>query len=79
MAEEKQRPAANFIGSKGPDGNIEFDDRAMSMGAWPAKTKGGDTYMRGKCPHCGSKIWAFMNKKEGWKIVKENVQEDTDW
>ena len=79
MAEEKQRPAANFIGSKGPDGNIEFDDRAMSMGAWRSKTKGGDTYLRGKCPHCGSKIWGFMNKKEGWKIVKDNTQEDADW
>ena len=67
-----ERPAMNLIASKTPEGNIEFDDRSMSQGAWAAQTKRGDNYVRGKCPQCGCKIWGFCNTKDGWKIVHDD-------
>ena len=73
-----EKPAANHIASKTPEGNIEFDDRNMSAGAWGAKTKNGQNYLRGKCPSCGCKIWTFINSKEGWKLVKESTGDENE-
>lgn len=83
MSEEKNRPAVNYIASKGndPKAPVEFNDRGMQEGAWPAKDKNGNNYTKGKCPNCGCKIWAFPDKREGWKLVKEDVEpkEEGGW
>lgn len=74
-----ERPAADRVSNETPDGDFDFKKKEMWAGQWAKKTKNGDYYLVGKCAKCGCSGMTYMNKREGWKIVKDNVEPEEEF